>query len=206
MIVFAALLAGCEQPRARSFEFFMEDGLAREGVLARCNQDRSATAVEAECANARRAAQALAAQEEQARSADLARESERKLVAIRDRDVRQRQADADAAAAAKREADARYESQWRDRNAPRPAGQENGADAPAFGSPLSSVSPPPTNAPLYDVYARGDGQLRRRELELAAVTPPVNDPHFTAPRVEIEQPAIIPRPFRASDDDKPVSR
>ena len=61
-LLFAALMAACapSQPEPRSVLDFMEDGLARDGALTRCNQDRDATLTDVECANARRAAATLA--------------------------------------------------------------------------------------------------------------------------------------------------
>jgi hypothetical protein len=79
----AAGLAACApQPEPRTALEFMEDGLARDGVLARCNQDREATLADAECANARRAAAAVALEAERGREPELERESEVKLAAF----------------------------------------------------------------------------------------------------------------------------
>ena len=58
----------------------MEDGLARDGVLTRCNQDRDATLTDVECANARRAAAAVALEVERAR-ADRRNSGEQDVVA-----------------------------------------------------------------------------------------------------------------------------
>jgi hypothetical protein len=157
----------------------MEDGLAREGVLARCNQDREATHGDEECANARRAASTLAAAGESERSATLEKESARKLNALRDRQVRQAQADQDAAAAAKAAADEAYEAQWRDKNAAGGAGPIADAD-----DQRESLSQLPA----------------RPELKLAAVAPPPSD--LKPQKPEIEHAAIIPRPFRANDTTK----
>ena len=89
----------------------MEDGFARDGVLARCNQDPDATLEDAECANARRAAAAVALEAERAARADeLEHASEVKLLALRERDGRQNSGD-------------------------------GGAAAPAFGAPVGSVMP-----------------------------------------------------------------
>jgi hypothetical protein len=173
LIVAAAVVAchtGAGGPR--SFEFFMEDGLAREGALARCNLDRDATADDVECMNARRAAASVAAGEQQSRSGELAAQSERKLEALRDRDAREAQAEKDAAEAAKAAEREAYEAQWRD--------QKGASNARIFGE-VESLSQVPT----------------RPELELAAVTPPASD--IAQPELEIEQSAIIPRPFRTDE-------
>ena len=160
LLTVAVGLVACDGNRPRTYEFFMEDGLARDGVLARCNQDPHATAGDVECENARRAAATLAAAGEKERNASLAKQSERRLSAMRDREVREDQAVQDAAAAEKAEADAgdRFE-------------RESLSQLPA-----------------------------RRELKLAAVTPPQSDIQPQKP--EIDHAAIIPRPFRADSAPK----
>jgi hypothetical protein len=185
-LIVAVLAVACapDAAKPRSFEYFKEDGLAREGVLARCNLDRDASEDDVECANARRAASAVAAEIEQSRSTELAAESERKLTAMRDRSARAEQAEQEAAAAAQAAAEAAYEAQYRDPK----AGAEPGAaghasalrDDTAYN--VESLSQVPT----------------RPELELAAVTPPVSE--IVRPQLEIEQTAIIPRPFRTNDE------
>jgi hypothetical protein len=182
ILIVAVLAVACEQEaaRPRSFEYFKEDGLARDGALARCNEKPDTTTADVECANARRAASAVAAELEQSRSPGFAAESERKLAAMRARSDRVEQAEQDAAVAAKAAADAAYEAQWRDpkvRVAP-------ARDDTAYS--VESLSQVPT----------------RRELELAAVTPPKIE--ILRPEIEIEQNAVIPRPFR--NDDETVRR
>jgi len=61
----------------------MEDGLARDGVLTRCNENREATLNDEECSNARRAAATLALEAERARAPALEQQSEAKMVAMR---------------------------------------------------------------------------------------------------------------------------
>jgi hypothetical protein len=167
IVVVAVLGVACEQEaaRPRSFEYFKEDGLAREGALARCNQDRDAAEADVECTNARRAGAAVAAELEQARSGELAAESERKLAAMRNLSARAEQAQQQAELAAQAAADAAYEAQWRE---------------------VASLSQVPT----------------RPALELAAVAPPVSE--IARPEIQIEQNAIIPRPFR--NDDETIRR
>jgi len=93
-------MAACApQPEPRTALDFMDDGLAREGVLARCNEHREETLTDQECANARRAAATLALEAERARAPQLEQESEAKLLAMRNREGRQA-AEQDAAAPA----------------------------------------------------------------------------------------------------------
>ena len=90
----------------------MDDGLAREGVLTRCNENRDETLADVECVNARRAAATLALEAERARAPQLEQESEAKLVALRDREGRQAAAEQDAAEAARVAAAEAYEARW----------------------------------------------------------------------------------------------
>jgi hypothetical protein len=105
-------LAACApQPAPRSVIDFMDDGLAREGVLIRCNESREQTVADLECVNARRAEATIALEAERARAPQLEQASEAKLLALRERDSLQGAAQQDAAA------------------------------APAFGAPLGAVMP-----------------------------------------------------------------
>lgn len=200
MLIVAVLGTACSQdgPRPRSFEVFMEDGLAREGVLARCNQDRDATFDDVECSNARRAAAALAGERDEGRSADLAAASERKLAAMRAASARAEQAAQDAAAAAQAAAAAAYEAQWRaGKVSAEDVANGTGARAPAFGAPLGPVLPSMRDDTVYNVESLSQVPMRP-ELELAAVMPPQSE--IVRPELEIEQAAIIPRPFRNGDE------
>jgi hypothetical protein len=203
-LLLAAAMAACAPPppETRSVLDFMEDGLARDGVLARCNQDRDATLSEAECANARRAAGMLAAEADRTRTDALERESERKLVALRERTDRQDAAERDAATAARAAAEAAYEARWRDPAGSRTttgAGSEQAA-APAFGAPVGPVLPSMAESTLFDVYAETTDPLGRRKLEVADAEPPANEVEIASPEIELAELAIIPRPFRADDD------
>jgi hypothetical protein len=202
LIVTVLAVAACEQgsARPRSFEYFKEDGLAREGALAHCNLDRDATENDIECAHARRAASAVAAELEQARRGGFAAESERKLEALRARSARTEQAEQEAALAGQAAAKAAYDAQWRDPKAAAEAGAANGApdaQAPAFGTPLGSALPSLRDDTAYNVESLSQVPTRP-ELELAAVAPPASE--IVQPELEIEHTAIIPRPFRNADD------
>ena len=115
VLAVGALLAACiEEPQPRSFTEFMDDGIAREGTLVRCNEDRVATANDPECVNARRAAAAIAAQEDEQQRARLEAQSEARLLAARQRDDHQQAAERQAEIAAAAEEQLAYESQWVD--------------------------------------------------------------------------------------------
>jgi hypothetical protein len=178
VLAVAVWVAACQQPsKPRTYEFFMEDGLAREGVLARCNQDRKASVDNQECENARRAAAAVGATGEHERTQNYERESSRKLEQLRDRAARQQQAEEQAAAAAKAAEKDAYEAQWRDKNA---AGAGPISDANGGADERESLSQLPA----------------RPELKVAAIEPPKVDVPLEKP--EIEHAAVIPRPFRDS--------
>jgi hypothetical protein len=59
IVLFAALaLNACSRPVPRSFDFFLEDPIVRDGVIARCDAHPLESEKDIECANARRAATA----------------------------------------------------------------------------------------------------------------------------------------------------
>lgn len=169
MMALAGFVAGCEapQPQPRSFFVFMEDGIAREGVLARCNRDREATANDVECNNARRAAAAVALEQERARSAALEEESERKLLALRLRAARETEAQQQAEAEAKLAEEQAYEQQW--------------SNTAALDDDGVAAATPPA----------------RPAFEFTMLAPPANDVLFAPPLLEFEELATIPRPFHS---------
>ena len=138
--VLAGLVAACQgqQPGARTFYDFKEDGVARDGVLSRCDKAPDATAEDLECVAARRAAAAVAIEQERARADGLDRQSERKLVALRDRSAKQTQGEEAATAPA----------------------------APAYGTPLGGVLPSmsDTGADPYDVKVPGRPSFELGEI------------------------------------------
>jgi hypothetical protein len=107
-------LGGCEEPRPLSFTEFMEDDFARDGTLARCNEDREASAGDIACANARRAAMAIALREERARREELEAESERLRAELRERIAQQQEAERLAREAEEAAERVAYEAQWVD--------------------------------------------------------------------------------------------
>ncbi len=113
LVLLAYFSTGCvEEPRPRSYMEFIEDTIAREGTLSRCNRDREATAREAECMNARRAASTIAARADEALREQREAESEAQLAAARERAEREQIAIRQTRAAAEANAEAEYEAQW----------------------------------------------------------------------------------------------
>ena len=124
-MVLAGVLAACQgsqQPGARTFYDFKEDSVARDGVLSRCDSAPDTSASDLECIAARRAAAAVAVEQERSRTDGFDRQSERKLVALRDRSARSEQSG------------------------------EASAAAPAYGAPLGRVLPSMDNTASADPY------------------------------------------------------
>jgi hypothetical protein len=111
------LLAACEQPEPRTFAFFMDDSIARDGTLARCNEDPIGTTDDIECAHARRAALSIALRQERERREALEIESQRKIEELKQEMVERERIAREAALAAAREEREAYEAMWRERGA-----------------------------------------------------------------------------------------
>jgi hypothetical protein len=79
------LVACAPKSEPRTVLDFMDDGFAREGVLTRCNQNRDKTLSDEECNNARRAAATIALEAERERAPALERQSEARMLAMRER-------------------------------------------------------------------------------------------------------------------------
>ncbi len=201
----AAVIVACApQPEPRTVLDFMEDGLARDGVLTRCNQNRDETLTDEECANARRAAAALALEAERARAPELERESEAKLLAMRDREARR------AAASRMRPRQLAPPPKRLTRLAGGAPGSPRAADgdgapaaAPAFGAPVGTVMPSMTSrrrststptAPTRSVGVASRSRQPSRRRTTSCIQ---------SPELELADLAIVPRPFR-DDVDRPA--
>jgi len=134
------LLSACvDEPRPRSYLEFMDDSIAREGTLARCNQDRTATADDPECINARRATTTIAAIQEAAQAEQREAESEFKREALRDRYAAQQAAARSAEELAQTAAEASYEARWTTHAGAEP--QEAASNEPPLGSTQWAAAP-----------------------------------------------------------------
>lgn len=145
-----ALLAGCvNEPPPRSFTEFMEDRFAREGTLVRCNADRTATANDPECINARRAAAALAAQDDEAQRERRDAQSEARLLAARQREAVQQEAQRRAEVTAQAEEQLAYESLWEEEQAAQPPlGETEVRQVAAIAAQTGPVTPLPELEPI----------------------------------------------------------
>jgi hypothetical protein len=143
----------------------------------------------------------VALEAERARESTLARESEEKLVALRQREDRRSAAEQDATAAALSAAEAAYEARWRDPSGSRPAvANEASGVVPSYGVPVGAVMPSMTESVLFDVYAEGADPLGRPDLQVADVEPPSNDVQIEEPALELDDLSVIPRPFRGGSE------
>jgi hypothetical protein len=184
VVLLAALGAACEQHAPRTFEDFTEDAIARDGALARCNQNGVAAAEDVECANARRAAEAAAVAAERARKDELERQSELTLIALRDRQAVAAEAAQRAEVEARAAAAAAYDAQWKDPDAP-----------PGPGAAPAGII-------AFDVYAAG--RSRWPALDGVALAPPSSEASIASPqwsfdRWSFDEPAIPP-PLRLPVD------
>lgn len=180
------LLTACDVPPPRNFTDFMEDRIAREGTLARCNQNREETLNDIECANARRAEAAIALRQERERRETLERESERKLAALRDEIAARDQAARAAVLAAEAAKKAEYEAQWQAANGPADiteAGGSVGIPSPAAdgGLPAPNAQAQTQPAPLLAPVA------------LPGNVSPLDAEQNKGPQLEE---IVVPRPFR----------
>ena len=150
LLALCAGIAGCvNEPPPRSFTEFMEDRFAREGTLVRCNADRTATANDLECINARRAAAALAAQGDAERQERRDAQSEARLLAARQRQADQQEAERRAELAAQAEQQLAYEAQWEEIHAAQPAPVANEvAPAPVEATQTGAAMPTPELEPI----------------------------------------------------------
>jgi hypothetical protein len=196
-LMVAAQLAGCERPEpaARTVFDFKEDSVARDGVLSRCTQEGSASATDRECIAARRAAAAIELEQERSRLSGLDRESERKLVALRDHAAREQEAETQATAVARAEAQSAYDRAWRDPNAPRSSTTE--AAAPAFGAPLGGVLPSIREDTTFDPL-EAVPLPSRPSFNAERVEPPSNDIKIVPPEVKPQDVAVVPTRLQAT--------
>ena len=109
------LLTACEKPRPRTFSDFMDDQIAREGTLVRCDTAPDVTQQDIECANARRAEATIALRLERERREQLELESQRKIDELSQRIAERERLARDAAREAVEAQREAYEALWRER-------------------------------------------------------------------------------------------
>jgi len=170
VMVLAGLVAACQgsQPGGRTFYDFKEDSVARDGVLSRCDRAPDTSANDLECIAAKRAAAAVALEQERSRSDGLERQSERKLVALRDRSARQQQGEQAATAPA----------------------------SPAYGTPLGNVLPSMSNSASIDPYDVHFPS--RPSFELGQIEPPSSEVEIVQPTLKPEDVAVHPARLSAT--------
>ena len=84
LVIGTVLVAGCnKQPPPRSSNAFIENPMLLEAAMVRCAQDREKNRYDAECVNARAAAERIQVQAEAERQSDLEKQSQRKRNQLR---------------------------------------------------------------------------------------------------------------------------
>jgi hypothetical protein len=202
VVFLTAFTAACDRQAPRTFNDFMDDPIARDGTIARCNQDRDTTVNDLECANARRAAAAVAVREERERSAALEMESERKLRELRLRAERAEEAARLAAEEAAARERAEYEAQWADEpaNSAQSVNAEVLQQTPAPAETVAdSAAPPQAPPPSTDLLQRA----RQRPSELVSSPTRGASAEPSTAGAEGGEPGIVPRPFRDASGATP---
>lgn len=139
----ALILVGCEEPQPRTVAEFLENEAALYGTLARC-ESQPAAGADAECRNARQAAERIAFIEERAMRKGREQAFEAARAEYRERLDRERDLRIRAEAAAEQ---ARLESLTRSI----PAATDSGASAEADGTAGPAASAPPADNPPAEV-------------------------------------------------------
>jgi hypothetical protein len=130
--------AACTEPQPRSYTFFMDDRIAREGTLARCNENPREAQFDIECANASRAQAATQLRLERERNAVLEEASRLEIERLtRERDERDRRA-RELAEDAMRQQVAAYEKLWGTSDEDRTETDPPGTESEAAGQSLAT--------------------------------------------------------------------
>lgn len=134
------LLACSKEVPPRTVSEFVDNPILLEATMVRCAQNRSQTKYDAECVNAREAANRIAAIQDQARRKELEAQSEQKRQALRRTQEAAAEARRRAAEAQRLREEAAYLGQFA---APPPSTDP----ASASGQPGPAGAAPSTNAP-----------------------------------------------------------
>ena len=157
LVIATGLIAGCNrQPPPRSSTEFIDNPMLLEAAMVRCGQDRAQSRYDAECLNARAAAERIQVKEEAQQQAELEELSKRKRNALRRTQAAVAEARRRALANAENRKEAEYLAQFgellpadtveevdeADGNLPVaiiPKADESGQSAEALGSDLEAV-------------------------------------------------------------------
>lgn len=113
LVIGTALIAGCNrQPPPRSTTEFIDNPMLLEAAMVRCAQDRAQSRYDAECLNARAAAERIQVQAEADRQAELEALSERKRNELRRTQAAAAEARRRALTDAERRKEAEYLAQF----------------------------------------------------------------------------------------------
>ena len=142
--VSCVVLACSKEVPPRTVSEFVDNPILLEATMVRCAQNRSQTKYDAECVNAREAANRIAAIQDQARRKELEAQSEQKRQALRRTQEAAAEARRRAAEAQRLREEAAYLGQFA---APPPSTDP----ASAAGQPGPAGAAPSTNAPGVQV-------------------------------------------------------
>jgi hypothetical protein len=144
------VLACSKEVPPRSVSEFVENPILLEATMVRCAQNRSQTKYDAECVNAREAANRIAAIQDQARRAELEAQSEQKRQALRRTQEAAAEARRRSAEAQRRREEAAYLGQF---DSPPPTNPATGTEqqnpaipAPSANAPGVQLAPEPQNS------------------------------------------------------------
>lgn len=172
-VVFAGiplLIVACgKEIPPRSVSEFVENPILLEATMVRCARNRSQTKYDAECVNAREAANRLAAIEDAARRAELESQSEQKRQALRRTQEAAAEARRRAAEAQRRREEAAYLGQFdtaaEPSKTPGTADVDGAAPAPA-NIPGAVIPPPPESTPQKSESSNTPADLEAIREEL----------------------------------------
>ena len=166
----ALLLSACAEDKTppRSVSEFVENPILLEAAIVRCSRDRAESRYDAECINAREAANLVEAQEDENRRTEIEARSEAKRRALRRRQEAQEEARRLADAERRRLEEAEYLAQF---GALPPAGAESDEDEMAAGNEPMAIVPEGENVDDQPLYGESLPAGDASNAPVAEVTP-----------------------------------
>lgn len=142
VLIAVVTTAACvPEPPPRTTADFLDDPIALDATLARCNADRTRTRRDPECQNAREAAQRISVAEEEERLRRLEAQSQRKLEELRALQEAADEARRRAEEAERRAEEAQLLRQLIEGGSAAPAGEPSGEDSSVPGAGADTEAP-----------------------------------------------------------------
>ena len=165
LVIGTALIAGCNrQPPPRTSTEFVDNPMLLEAAMVRCAQDRVQSRYDAECLNARAAAERIQVKEEAEHQAELEEQSKRKRNDLRRTQAAAAEARRRALADAENREEAEYQAQFGE---PPPADTVEAADEAVGNLPVAVI--PEADEPDQAAETLGsDLEAVREELQRRA--------------------------------------